>query len=166
MANNSNNSYIKFWGVRGSIPTPDKDKMHYGGDTSCIEIRTKKNSLIILDMGTGLRNLGSHIMTDNTYGNEINIFLSHYHWDHIMGFFYFAPLYDSRFTINIHGYNAKNEHPYNLKLDLYDRNDKITSYKCKALPLMKIHLFLPKDYFFHLIHKKIYLFHLLYKLYL
>jgi len=107
MENYSNKGYIKFWGVRGSNPTPDKDKMRYGGDTSCIEVRTKENNLIILDMGTGLRNLGSHIITDNTYGNEINIFLSHYHWDHIMGFFYFAPLYDSRFTINIHGYNAK-----------------------------------------------------------
>lgn len=107
MENYSNKGYIKFWGVRGSNPTPDKDKMHYGGDTSCIEIRTKENDLIILDMGTGLRNLGSHIIEDSTYGNEINIFLSHYHWDHIMGFFYFAPLYDSRFTINIHGYNAK-----------------------------------------------------------
>ena len=74
MANNSNKGYIKFWGVRGSNPTPDKDKMYYGGDTSCIEVRTKENNLIILDMGTGLRNLGSHIMTDNTYGNEINIF--------------------------------------------------------------------------------------------
>ena len=102
-----NKNKLTFWGVRGSNPTPDKDKMHYGGDTSCIEIRTKENDLIILDMGTGLRNLGSHIIEDSTYGNEINIFLSHYHWDHIMGFFYFAPLYDSRFTINIHGYNAK-----------------------------------------------------------
>jgi len=107
MANNSNKGYIKFWGVRGSNPTPDKDKMHYGGDTSCVEIRTKNNDLIILDMGTGLRNLGKQILEDQSYGDEINIFLSHYHWDHIMGFFYFAPLYDSRFTINIYGYNAK-----------------------------------------------------------
>tara|TARA_B100001996_G_scaffold380958_1_gene369433 strand:+ start:442 stop:1290 length:849 start_codon:yes stop_codon:yes gene_type:complete len=107
MDNYSGKSYIKFWGVRGSNPTPDKDKMQFGGDTSCVEIRTENNELIILDMGTGLRNLGKKIIEDNTYPNEINIFLSHYHWDHIMGFFYFAPLYDSKFTINIHGYNAK-----------------------------------------------------------
>ena len=107
MTNYSNKGYIKFWGVRGSNPTPDRDKMDYGGDTSCIEIRTKENDLIILDMGTGLRNLGNHILSDKTYSNEINIFLSHYHWDHIMGFYYFSPLFDSRFTINIYGYNAK-----------------------------------------------------------
>ena len=107
MNNYSGKSYIKFWGVRGSNPTPDKNKMQFGGDTSCVEIRTKNNELIILDMGTGLRNLGKQIVEDDTYPSEINIFLSHYHWDHIMGFFYFAPLYDSKFTINIHGYNGK-----------------------------------------------------------
>ena len=107
MKNESNKSYIKFWGVRGSTPTPDKNKMKYGGDTSCVEIKTNENDLIILDMGTGIRNLGAKIMSDESYGTEINIFLSHYHWDHIMGFFYFAPLYDKKFTINIYGYNAK-----------------------------------------------------------
>ena len=97
--------YIKFWGVRGSNPTPDSDKMHYGGDTSCVEIRTNDNDCIILDMGTGLRNLGKHILSDSTYKKEINILLSHYHWDHIMGFFYFAPLYNKEYTINIYAIN-------------------------------------------------------------
>jgi len=101
-----NSGYIKFWGVRGSNPTPDIDKMEFGGDTSCIEIRTAENDLIILDMGTGLRKLGNQIIEDASYGKEINIFLSHYHWDHIMGFFYFAPLYNSDYTINIYGYNS------------------------------------------------------------
>ena len=101
-----NTGYIKFWGVRGSNPTPDSDKMKYGGDTSCIEIRTAENDLIILDMGTGLRNLGKQILQDNSYDKEINIILSHYHWDHIMGFFYFAPFYDEKYTINIYGYNS------------------------------------------------------------
>ena len=107
MNNYSGKSYIKFWGVRGSNPTPDSNKMQFGGDTSCVEIRTKDNDLIILDMGTGLRKLGKQIIEDETSPSEINIFLSHYHWDHIMGFFYFAPLYDSKFTINIHGHNSK-----------------------------------------------------------
>tara|TARA_B110000116_G_scaffold52075_1_gene43616 strand:+ start:673 stop:1512 length:840 start_codon:yes stop_codon:yes gene_type:complete len=101
-----NSRYIKFWGVRGSNPTPDLDKMKYGGDTSCIEIRTAENDLIILDMGTGLRNLGNQIINDSSYSKEINIFLSHYHWDHIMGFFYFAPLFNEEYTINIYGYNS------------------------------------------------------------
>ena len=80
--------------------------MQYGGDTSCIEIRTIDNDCIILDMGTGLRNLGKNILKDPSYKKEINILLSHYHWDHIMGFFYFAPLYNKEYTINIYGYNS------------------------------------------------------------
>ena len=97
--------HIKFWGVRGSYPTPEKDKMAFGGDTSCVEIRTHDNDLIILDMGTGIRNLGKAILNDKNYPKEINIVLSHYHWDHIMGFFSFAPLYSSEYTVNIYGYN-------------------------------------------------------------
>ena len=95
------NRYIKFWGVRGSNPTADKNKMLFGGDTSCVEIRTNDNDCIILDMGTGLRKLGNHILSDSSYKKEINILLSHYHWDHIMGFFYFAPLNNKEYTINI-----------------------------------------------------------------
>ena len=102
-----NQPYIKFWGVRGSNPTPDTNKIKYGGDTSCVEIRTAHNDNIILDMGTGIRNLGQKIINDPSYSKEINIFLSHYHWDHIMGFFYFKPLYDSNYTINIYGYNSQ-----------------------------------------------------------
>ena len=99
--------YIKFWGVRGSNPTPDADKIKYGGDTSCVEIKTTFNDVLILDMGTGIRNLGKKIINDPSYPKEINIVLSHYHWDHIMGFFYFKPLYDANYTINIYGYNSK-----------------------------------------------------------
>jgi len=97
--------YIKFWGVRGSNPTPDKNKMEYGGDTSCIEIRTTDNDLIILDMGSGIRNLGSEILNDESYPKTINILLSHFHWDHIMGFLFFAPFFDGSYTFNIYGYN-------------------------------------------------------------
>lgn len=97
--------YIKFWGVRGSNPTPDKNKMEYGGDTSCIEVRTSNNELIILDMGTGIRNLGNKILSDNTYPKTIHILLSHFHWDHIMGFLYFSPFYDKSYTFNVYGFN-------------------------------------------------------------
>ena len=103
MTNSLDNGYVKFWGIRGSYPTPDKDKMEYGGDTSCIEVRTKENDLLILDMGTGIRHIGKKILEDPSYPNEINIFLTHYHWDHIIGFLYFAPLYKSKYTINIYG---------------------------------------------------------------
>ena len=97
--------YVKFWGVRGSNPTPDKNKMKFGGDTSCVEVRTSDNELIILDMGTGIRNLGNEILSDSSSPKTIHILLSHFHWDHIMGFLYFTPFYDDSYTFNIYGYN-------------------------------------------------------------
>ena len=93
--------YIRFWGVRGSNPTPDKDKMEFGGETSCIEVKTSDNELIVLDMGSGIRNLGNEILNDPSYPKNIHIFLSHFHWDHIMGFLLFTPFYDASFTFNL-----------------------------------------------------------------
>ena len=104
-----NKTKIRFWGCRGSFPTPDKDKMIYGGDTSCVEIKTFDNQLIILDMGSGLKNLGQKIVNDTTYPDQINIFLSHYHLDHIMGFLMFVPLFDKKYKINIYSRNSKNK---------------------------------------------------------
>ena len=99
------NQYLKFWGVRGSRATAEADKMHFGGDTSCVEIRTEKNELIVLDMGTGLNNLGRSIIKEKNPPKKINIFLSHYHWDHILGFLTFMPIYDASYEINIYGNN-------------------------------------------------------------
>jgi len=98
-------NYLKFWGVRGSRSTAESNKLKYGGDTSCVEIRTKDNDLIILDMGTGLSKLGETILSDSTYPRNINIFLSHYHWDHLLGFLNFTPLFDESFSITIYGNN-------------------------------------------------------------
>tara|TARA_B100000700_G_C15002337_1_gene836898 strand:- start:30 stop:857 length:828 start_codon:yes stop_codon:yes gene_type:complete len=98
-----NSNIIKFWGVRGSNPTTDSDKLEVGGDTSCVEIRTKDNEIIILDMGTGLRNLGQQLVSEKNPPIDINIFISHYHWDHILGFLSFLPLFNEKFNINIYG---------------------------------------------------------------
>ena len=103
------NNYIKFWGVRGSSPTADSNKMEFGGETSCIEVRTSDNELIILDMGSGMRNLGKKILSDVSYPKTIHIFLSHFHWDHVMGFLYFTPFYDESFTFNIYGCNKNTQ---------------------------------------------------------
>ena len=97
--------YIKFWGVRGSNPTADKDKMKFGGDTSCVEVRISNNDIVIFDMGSGIRNLGKEIIEDPNSPKTINIFLSHFHFDHVMGFLTFPPLFDKSYTINIYGYN-------------------------------------------------------------
>ena len=73
---------VRFWGVRGSTPTPQKENMGYGGNTSCIEIRTDSNQLLIFDGGTGIRNLGNEL--EQELGDQpihAHIFFSHFHLD-------------------------------------------------------------------------------------
>ena len=93
---------ITFWGVRGSFPTPDADKIGFGGDTSCVSIETQ-DQILILDMGTGMKKLGQDIVSNPNSPKTINILLSHYHWDHMFGFLMFAPLFSNQFQINIYG---------------------------------------------------------------
>jgi len=93
---------LRFWGTRGSVPSPGPDTVRYGGNTPCIEVRTDTNWLIILDAGTGIRELGRSLVA-NANGNGIlaDIFLTHAHWDHIQGIPFFAPIFQpgNRFTI-------------------------------------------------------------------
>ncbi len=83
--------YIKCWGSRGSIPVSGKEYLKYGGDTTCLEIRTKSKDIIIIDAGTGIRRLGN-LLTDEKQ-NKYHFLFTHAHWDHVMGFPYFKPLY-------------------------------------------------------------------------
>ena len=97
---------IKFWGVRGSVPCPGPKTVKYGGNTPCIELRFKKlNRLIIIDAGSGLRELGIHMMANDLPKGPINteIFLSHTHWDHIMGFPFFIPIYVPGSKLKVYG---------------------------------------------------------------
>jgi phosphoribosyl 1,2-cyclic phosphodiesterase len=102
---------LKFWGVRGSIPTPEKNKMQIGGNTSCIELSIGEKR-IILDMGTGIRELGKKIVNEIEAGKtaEVVIFLSHTHWDHIQGFPFFNPIYIPGVKIMIFGPEKANRH--------------------------------------------------------
>lgn len=87
---------VKFWGVRGSIPCPGFQTAKYGGNTSCIEIRFDDiGRQIIIDAGSGLRELGNFMMGHDFPKGPIktSIYLSHTHWDHIMGFPFFTPVY-------------------------------------------------------------------------
>jgi phosphoribosyl 1,2-cyclic phosphodiesterase len=95
---------IKFWGVRGSIPCPGPHTMKYGGNTACLELRFE-DRLIIVDAGSGIRDLGNHMMShDLSKGPmETEIFLTHTHWDHIMGFPFFTPIYIPGTKLKVYG---------------------------------------------------------------
>ena len=98
---------IKFWGVRGSFPTPDKDKIKIGGHTSCVEVRTANNDLFIFDMGTGFVPLGNALLKEKEPPKSCNIFISHFHWDHIIGYLGFTPFFMDWFSCNIYGKKDK-----------------------------------------------------------
>jgi phosphoribosyl 1,2-cyclic phosphodiesterase len=86
---------VKFWGVRGSTPTPQAGNLRYGGNTSCVEVRFGDN-LYIFDCGTGFRTLGQQLQSEaNGKPISAHIFVSHFHWDHIQGIPFFRPLYEN-----------------------------------------------------------------------
>jgi phosphoribosyl 1,2-cyclic phosphodiesterase/ActR/RegA family two-component response regulator len=107
-------SWVKFWGVRGSIATPGPSTVHYGGNTSCVEVRTK-GQIIILDAGTGLRPLGRALTQEfKERPLALNILLSHTHWDHIQGLPFFQPLYQPNNRIRILGYEGARSGLFNV----------------------------------------------------
>jgi phosphoribosyl 1,2-cyclic phosphodiesterase/CheY-like chemotaxis protein len=92
---------VRFWGVRGSIPSPGPDTVYYGGNTSCVEVRAD-GELIILDAGTGLRGLGHSLAREfQDRPIRLSMLVSHTHWDHIQGFPFFSPAYDPRNRLRI-----------------------------------------------------------------
>lgn len=92
---------FKFWGVRGSIPSPGPKTVRYGGNTTCIEVRTDNDTLIILDGGTGIFALAQSLLSKLPV--EANIFITHSHWDHIHGLPFFTPLFISGNKVRLHG---------------------------------------------------------------
>jgi len=84
---------IRFWGTRGSIPTPDRRTSYFGGNTSCVEVRAADDHVIILDCGTGARPLGLDILGRGEVLPPLHILITHTHWDHIQGFPFFLPAY-------------------------------------------------------------------------
>jgi len=96
---------VRFWGVRGSIPTPGPDTIVYGGNTTCIEVRLRNERVLIIGAGSGIRDLGNYlVMNDMKNGPlDIDLFVSHTHWDHIMGFPFFTPIFIPGNKIRVHG---------------------------------------------------------------
>jgi len=98
--------FIRFWGVRGSIPTPGPSTVHYGGNTSCVELRLA-GQLVILDAGSGLRELGDQLMKEFPGKSlEVNMLLTHAHWDHIQGFPFFVPGYLPHNRVRVRGFEG------------------------------------------------------------
>jgi phosphoribosyl 1,2-cyclic phosphodiesterase len=96
--------HIRFWGTRGSIPTPGPTTVRYGGNTSCVEVRDSSGALLVLDAGTGLRELGINMMNSNgAKPFTVNLLISHLHWDHIQGIPFFRPAFVPNSTLRIIG---------------------------------------------------------------
>jgi len=134
---------IRFWGVRGSTPTVDRATSRYGGNTACLELTTPRGTRIILDCGTGLRSLGTHLegegvaaphdsanggngnaaakaaksahKDDSPAAVNAHIFITHYHWDHIQGIPFFAPLYSPQNQFQFYSFRSKFLGPDSLK---------------------------------------------------
>src|SRR4051812_37232755 len=91
---------IRFWGVRGSVPVPNREVLRYGGNTSCVEVTLEDGTEIILDAGTGIRELGA---ARSSHANRIHLLLTHLHVDHIHGLLFFPPLFDPENEVSVFG---------------------------------------------------------------
>lgn len=98
--------HVRFWGVRGSVPCPGPDTSFYGGNTSCVELRAD-GEIIILDAGTGIRQLGLQLAREFR-GQPVRatVLITHTHWDHIQGFPFFVPAYTPGNQLTIHGFEG------------------------------------------------------------
>jgi phosphoribosyl 1,2-cyclic phosphodiesterase len=90
---------VRFWGVRGSIPTPGPDTVGVGGNTACVEV-CGGGSRVVLDAGTGLRGLGNALVAAGEH-RDVTVLLSHVHWDHVMGLPFFTPIYMPGVKLNV-----------------------------------------------------------------
>ena len=105
---------LRFWGTRGSIPSPGPLTARYGGNTPCLEVRGADGRLIILDAGSGIRGLGRWLIDSSGGPISADIVLTHGHWDHIQGIPFFAPLFVPGNKIRIWGSDAL-ERPIDVK---------------------------------------------------
>ncbi len=106
-------THIRFWGTRGSIPTPGSWTRIYGGNTSCVEVRFGA-TLFICDAGSGIRELGKDIIARDPRPTELHLFISHTHWDHIQGFPFFMPAYSKDMRIRVYGNSKDDDSRYRL----------------------------------------------------
>ncbi len=92
---------IRFWGTRGTCPSPGPRTVRYGGNTPCVEVRGADEALIILDAGSGIRALGADLVESGDT-TSVHVFLTHRHSDHVLGLAHFAPLFERRQLIHLY----------------------------------------------------------------
>lgn len=93
---------VRFWGTRGSIPTPGPRTVRYGGNTLCVEVRAADGTLIVLDGGSGLFPLGRRLLASEPRPIQAHIMLTHTHWDHIQGIPFFGPIYEEGNLVRVY----------------------------------------------------------------
>jgi phosphoribosyl 1,2-cyclic phosphodiesterase len=108
-------TFVRFWGTRGSIPTPGHKTRKYGGNTSCVEVRID-DALFICDGGTGLRELGVDLLARSSSSVEAHMFFSHTHWDHIQGFPFFMPAYAKENSLYVYDVTKDDDRVHRLLL--------------------------------------------------
>lgn len=94
---------VRFWGTRGSIAAPGKDTTVYGGNTTCVEVILGSGKRVVIDAGTGIRLLGRRL-EEEMERVEIHLLITHIHWDHVLGFPFFGPVYNESTRLFIDGY--------------------------------------------------------------
>jgi phosphoribosyl 1,2-cyclic phosphodiesterase len=95
---------VRFWGVRGSLPVPGLKTERYGGNTSCVEVRSASGTRVVVDAGTGIRKLGKELSQGESEGapSNVHLLISHTHWDHIQGLPFFSPLYQAGNSLHVY----------------------------------------------------------------
>jgi phosphoribosyl 1,2-cyclic phosphodiesterase len=130
---------ITFWGVRGSYPVPGPNTVRYGGQTSCVEVKDAAGRSLIVDAGTGLRELGRKLARDTTRtSRDFHILLSHVHWDHIQGLPFFEPAYLEGTAIAIYTLRTATD-------EIHHVVSGITRHEFFPMPLESV----PADFAFH-----------------
>lgn len=90
------------WGTRGSLPSPGRNTVQFGGNTSCVEVIGPDGERLVFDAGSGIRLLGEELGRSSE-PVRVDLFMTHFHWDHIQGLPFFAPMYDATTTLRVHG---------------------------------------------------------------
>ncbi len=93
--------FIRLYGTRGSVPVSNQATSKYGGNTTCLYLESRLGDSIIVDAGSGIRELGTYLLKNRK--NKLSLIFTHYHWDHIQGIPFFVPLYQKNTVVNMYG---------------------------------------------------------------